>query len=246
MRTIHLLIFSAIFGFFAIIGDQSAYQVEKKIYFLNEKIETLNEELDNNMHIFDFYSLNHKMILYGLNHVYTLKYLKNMQDKININISNLTSQLPKEIKQKQSNLINSFNLFNSDKKSSLSPNKMLDYVLDNSWYFLSLLDDSCLQYSNKKMCADLKKLVADDKKTKGKRPKINEIELNIYNIDFALAAIKNGQRDILKKKTVFIADIKSLTFWRQISLVFSVGGSILSIIFILLYFRRYVMTKKTI
>ena len=48
MRTIHLLIFSAIFGFFAIIGDQSAYQVEKKIYFLNEKIETLNEELDNN------------------------------------------------------------------------------------------------------------------------------------------------------------------------------------------------------
>ena len=45
MKPIQLLIISAIFGFFAIIGDQSAYQVEKKIYILNDKIETLEEEL---------------------------------------------------------------------------------------------------------------------------------------------------------------------------------------------------------
>ena len=67
------------------------------------------------MNIYDFLSVNHKMILYGLNHSFILKYLNTVQNKINSNIYNLTIDLPEEIKKNQ-NLLNSFQFFNNKRK----------------------------------------------------------------------------------------------------------------------------------
>ena len=241
MKSIQLLVFSAIFGLFAIVGDQSAFQIEKKIYVINEEIDDLNENLDKNISAFDFYSLNHKMILHGLNHAYSLKYLDHIKKEVNSNFLQLNKQLSMEVKER--NFLHSFNFFKYENKKYLNFNKMLDLTAFESWQVLSLLSDVCLTYSNKQMCNGLNKLIADQKNKVGKVTKLQEIELNIYSIDFALAAFKYGQRDILEAKLKLISKVKSLTYWRQISLVTSVGGSIISIIFILLYFRRHFINK---
>ena len=62
-------------------------------------------------------------------------------------------------------------------------------------------------------------------------------------IEQSLTSFQVGKFVLLEQKEGLLSEIKEFNFKRQISLVFSVLSGILSVLFVLIYFRVFIRTK---